>query len=177
MKMKKWILAWCCLMSLNAVAEECGSEHRTASYESLITSLKYMDNELPAFSPKEQDFYADVNKKYPQNPTKYSRLISSNEYLIWDNSQHLNHLIGLANDAKKFANNNDYFNELLMITNLLMRVISDHSQYIISYRDSAILFERKLVSESYVKEAKMISFRVASLGLCIEKPLLSLEQK
>jgi len=159
------------------VAEECGSEYRTDSYESLIISLKLMDNDLPALSPKEQNFYADVNKQYPKNPTKYSRIISSNEYLIWDNSQHLNHLNKLASDAKKFANNHDYFNELLMINNLLMRVISDHSQYITSYRDSALLFERKLVSESYVTEAKMIAFKVASLGLCIEKPLLDLEKK
>jgi hypothetical protein len=169
-----WATLFIALFSSNVMAEECSSQARADNYDDLIKSLTKMDAELPELSPKEVDYYSDVQKKHHQNPAKYSRIIASNEYVIWDNSVHVNHLIGLAKSAKNYVKNDDPFNELIMITNLFMRAISDHSQYFASYRDSEILVARKLVTTKYSDEARMISFKIAALGLCVESPLTRL---
>jgi hypothetical protein len=177
MKNIVWTTLFIALFSSNVMAEECSSQDRVEQYDSIIKSLTKMEKELPELSPKEVDYYADVKKKYPQNPTKYSRIIGSDEYVIWDNAVHIDHLIGLAASAKGYIVLDDPFNELIMITNLLMRAISDHSGYLTSYRDSELLVDRKLVTTKYSDEAKMIAFKIAVLGLCVEKPLTRLESK
>jgi len=175
MKIVFWLTLYVAILSGNVMATECSSQDRLSRYSDLISSLSKMDKDLPALTPKEVDYYASIKSKYLENPSKYSRILGSNEYLIWDNSTHINRLINLTENAKGYVKSDDSYNELLMVINLLMKVITDHSEYATSYRDSKILLARKLVSNKYSEEAKMISFKVASLGLCVEQPLTNLE--
>jgi len=165
----------CLSFSSIVAAMDCDKIDRIVSYNSLLKSLNIMNKGLPALTPKEIEFYKDVKDKYPENPQKYKRIIASNEYLIFDNGEHVNHLINLTGETILSAELKDPYNEITFMTNLFMRAISDHSQYFRSYRDSDILFKRKLVNKSYVDEAKMISFKIAAIGLCVQGILNQIE--
>lgn len=167
------VLSGCLVFSGLTVG--CERDERPYHYDSLVKNLESMDGKLPAFAPKDEEFFINARKSFSKQRDKYLSVIESDDYILWDNSKSIQNLINLAKQGKRLAKNDNPIDEVKVITELLGQFIDNYGQKGGNFVDSHIMFARGLVDSTYTKDAAKLGSDITYIGSCVDTILYRLE--